>query len=66
VAVGAQEPKVFKPVVVPIAVDMVKRHRERLSSPLDQSTDFTATVLDPCRDETSLDVEATARTVGDQ
>jgi hypothetical protein len=57
VAVGAEQLEVRQAVVVPIAVHVVERERQRLTEPID---DAAAGLLQSCGEESSLDHRAVA------
>src|SRR5215208_7129491 len=64
--VRAQQLKVLEPVVEPIAIHVMERHRQWPSEPLGDSADLTAVLLEPLAEQPPLEVAAVHRTPRDQ
>ena len=51
VAVRAEERDVLEAIVLPVAVDVMKRHVERLPEPFVEAASLTSVLLEACREK---------------
>ena len=65
-AVGAQEDEILQPVVVRVAVYVVKCHSERLAAPLVETALLAPLLFEARLQEARTEMAAVSRTVGDQ